>query len=346
MTPPVTQPVDDSTTADRALRLLTHGRELLWTGDFHNGRQLLKAVGRRLDRKRKSASGDALTVFQRQRAQRAERAGVLGRIVVDLDGDYSLNLRRAPDVREACRHAYGPHGAPRRVAFTELQGVLGAWQWHQRGVYIDELGDRVYPDYGVFSPTRREYIDLVDRLAGEVDGRDVLDIGTGTGVLAAVLARHGARVTATDVSERAVACARHNLDRLECAAEVVPADLWPENYRGDVVVFNPPWLPGTPTSDLELGIYDAESDALRRYLAGLSAHLTEGGQGWLILSDLAEHLGLRTRDQLEQWIAEGGLRVDGRLDTAPRHAKVQDREDPLHVARSREVTSLWQLSVA
>lgn len=348
---------DDTTTADQALRHLRTGGSLVWKGDFHNGRQLLKAVDRRLTRKaqkaqkaqKKKTPGDAATLFLRQRAERAERADILGRILVELGENYTLGLRRAPDVRDACRHAYGQDAdgadGPRTVPFTELQGVLGAWQWHQRGVWIEELGEHIYPDYGVFSPTRSEYIGLVAGLADEVAGREVLEIGTGTGVLAAVLARHGAVVTATDVSTRAVVCARRNLDRLGCAVNVVQADLWPEGHRADVVVFNPPWLPGTPTSDLELGIYDADSGALRRFLAGLADHLTDGGEGWLVLSDLAEHLGLRTREQLEQWFADGGLRVVGREDTAPRHPKVRDADDPLHVARSREVTSLWRLAV-
>ena len=37
-----------------------------------------------------------------------------------------------------------------------------------------------------------------------------------------------------------------------------------------------------------------------------------GGEGWLILSDLAEHLGLRSRDELLGWIAQAGLTVKGR----------------------------------
>jgi hypothetical protein len=82
---------------------------------------------------------------------------------------------------------------------------------------------------------------------------------------------------------------------------------------------------------------------LRSFVAGLAAHLAPGGEGWLIVSDLAEHLGLRTRAELEGWIATGGLRVAGRLDTHPRHGKAFDRDDPLHAARSRELTSLWRL---
>ncbi len=77
--------------------------------------------------------------------------------------------------------------------------------------------------------------------------------------------------------------------------------------------------------------------------AGLAAHLAEGGEGWLVISDIAELLGLRSRQQLLAWIDAGGLQVLGRLDTRPKHPKAQDANDPLHAARAAEVTSLWRL---
>ena len=85
---------------------------------------------------------------------------------------------------------------------------------------------------------------------------------------------------------------------------------------------------------------------LRGFLAGLAAHLTPGGEGWLILSDFAEHLGLRTREQLQEWIDRAGLKVDGRLNVRPNHPRAADKTDPLHQARSAEVTSLWRLVAA
>ena len=82
------------------------------------------------------------------------------------------------------------------------------------------------------------------------------------------------------------------------------------------------------------------------FLAGLAAHLEPQGEGWLILSDLAEHLGLRSRAELLDAIAAAGLQVLGRLDTKPVHGKASDAADPLHAARALEVTSLWRLAVA
>lgn len=84
---------------------------------------------------------------------------------------------------------------------------------------------------------------------------------------------------------------------------------------------------------------------LTGFLNGLRAHLTPQGEGWLILSDLAERLGLRTREDLLDRIKVAGLRVMERLDIRPMHpkAKARDEDDPLADARRAEITSLWRL---
>lgn len=341
--------VDDTTRADTAYRLARKGTGLLWRGDHHNARQLLKAMDRRLAkdaaRRSRAAKGAPGPDFAAHREERTERARVLGHLLVELEADHSLRHRRAPDVREACRSAYGEPTGPVCVSLQELLGVIGAHQWQTKGVPVPALGASVHPGYGVFSPVRGEYIDLVTDAPLPTEAPGVFDLGTGTGVLAAVLARRGAsRVVATDINPRAVASARDTMDRLglDTTVEVVEADLFPPG-RADLVVCNPPWLPGEPTSTLEVGIYDPDSDMLRRFLDGLVEHLEPGGEGWLVLSDLAEHLGLRTREELLSLIADAGLRVAGRHDTTPRHARATDPEDALHAARRAEITSLWRL---
>jgi hypothetical protein len=83
---------------------------------------------------------------------------------------------------------------------------------------------------------------------------------------------------------------------------------------------------------------------LKGFLSGLKNHLLPGGEAWLILSDLAEHLSLRTREELLGWIEQAGLKILGRVDTKPTHNKAFDKADALYVARSKEITSLWRLS--
>jgi hypothetical protein len=83
---------------------------------------------------------------------------------------------------------------------------------------------------------------------------------------------------------------------------------------------------------------------LRDFLAALPEHLEPGAEGWLILSDLAEHLGLRTRSELLSLFHAAGLQVLDRSDVRPIHRRASDDTDPLHAARSSEVTSLWRLA--
>lgn len=337
--------VDDRTTAKAAHRTAEAGTAMLWRGDFHAARRLVQDLDRRL-RRRPEPEGDAASLFRAHRAARAERAELLGRVLLVLEPDRTLALDRAPDVREACLHAYGPPtGEPMCVSVPELLGVVSAHQWHEKGVDVPALGERIHPDYGVFAPVRSEYVDLVAEAPLPAEPPVAFDLGTGTGVLAAVLGRRGARVVATDINPRAVACARANLHRLGLAERVTveETDLWPSG-RADVVVCNPPWIPARPTSALELGVYDQDSDMLHRFIDGLREHLNPGGEGWLVLSDLAERLGLRTRAALLDRIAAAGLEVRDRYDTAPSHPRATDTTDPLHQARRDEITSLWRLS--
>ncbi|MFF7749080.1 methyltransferase [Streptomyces sp. NPDC007971] len=305
---------DDRMNADTAFRLACEGTALLWRGDFHNARQLLQAMSRRADRKAPRPGGSLLQSFHVYRQAQARRARILGMLLLPVEAGHVIRLRRAPDARLACEQAYGQCQEPYVVSLRELQGVLGAGEWRRKGVQVPALGEPITPHYGVFSPVRGEYVDLVAEAPLPAQGT-AFDIGTGTGVIAAVLARRGVRrVVATDCDARALACAQENLGRLgvSTVVDVQQADLFPAG-RASVVVCNPPWLPGRARTSLEHAVYDPGSRMLRGFIDGLCAHLAPGGEGWLIISDLAERLGLRSRDELPALFAKAGLRVAGRL---------------------------------
>ena len=370
--------VDDTTIADDAYRLACEGTSLLWRGDFHNARQLLQALGRRIDRTnerseqrkiKKAANQSAKSsktaaepletfkhipnLFHQQRQIQAQRARILSRLLLELDANYVSQLRRAPDVSAACTAAFGQLDKELNescvLSFRDLQGALGAAQWREKGVPIESLGLSIFPHYGVFAPTRHEYVQLLlDAPLPKV--HDVAyDIGTGTGLLAIILAQRGVKqVIATDLNPRALACAKENFTRLALTSvQLQQADLYPTDAPlANLIVCNPPWLPAKPSSPLEYAVYDPNSKMLRGFLQGVKTHLAEQGEVWIILSDLAEHLQLRTRDELLGWFADSGLKVKYRLDTKPKHGRSQDNTDPLFAARSAEITSLWCLEPA
>ena len=367
---------DDSMTADAAYKLACEGTALLWRGDFQNARQLLQAMARRIDRKsdkpaRTASPAPGLSTptfpqaFHLYRQAKAQRARTLGMLLLPLGFNYDIALSRAPDVRQACTEAWGPDAEPDAkmqagadsctgiVSLREVLGLIGGHEWRKKGIEIPAAGGRIHPHYGVFAPVRNEYVKLLAEapwpaaLASSPSPcKRAFDIGTGTGVLAAVLARRGvARIIAADRDPRAVACARDNLERLGLAAqvEVMQAELFPEG-RAELVLCNPPWVPARAGSPLDHAIYDPDSRMLLAFLGGLAAHLEPGGEGWLVLSDLAEHLALRSRDELLAAIDKAGLIVVGRTEVRPQHPRASDRTDSLHAAREAEVTSLWRLA--
>jgi methylase of polypeptide subunit release factors len=337
---------DDRLTADAAIRLTSEGSSILWRGDYHNGRQLLQAMARRFDRKPRKPAASLRDAFNLHRQAQSQKARILGMLLIPVEAGHVIPLRRAPNVKAACIEAYGPADEAYVLSLRELLGVIGAHEWRRNGVPIAALdGDRIHPHYAVFSPVRGEYLDLVAQ-APLPSQSLAFDIGTGTGVLAAILARRGVkRIVATDMQPRALACAQENLERLGIAHKVdlLQVDLYPPG-QAPLIVCNPPWLPGRPSSVLEQAVYDPDSRMLKGFLDGLPSHLEPGGEGWLILSDFAEHLGLRSRQDLLGMISHAGLKVLGRNDIAPRHPKSNDASDPLHAARRQEVTSLWRLA--
>ena len=360
------QVIDDTIKADAAYKLVCEGTALLWRGDFQNAKHLSQAISRRIDNRDLKPKAKNKRIkdlktgelpspkdqFHLYRKSQIERARTLGMLLVELTGDYRLPYNRAPDIADACEHAYGKSEThqPRLVSLREILGLIGAYEWHKKGVEIPQLDASITPSYGVYSPVRGEYLELVNTAPLE-NVSVAFDIGTGTGVIAAILAKRGVeKVIATELASRALVCAKHNIQKLGYADQIkiVGADLFPSADAGlaDLIVCNPPWLPAKANSAIEQAVYDPDSQMLKGFLKGVKNYLVVNGEAWLILSDFAEHLELRTKEELQQWIEDAGLTVIEKLDIEPRHGKASDLTDPLHQARSKEVTSLYRLQVA
>ena len=340
---------DDTTKADEAYRLACEGTALLYRGDFQNAKQLLQAITRRVDRKPVKPAATLLEAFHQHRARQIGRANITNKVLIELKYG-QCDLPRAPDVKAAVQGALiideKADKLPARLVLSlrELLGMVGAHEWRKKGVPIDALNANIHAHYGVYSPVRGEYLELIDQ-APLNNPQVAWDIGTGTGVIAATLVTRGIKqVIATDNSPRALACAAENVQRLNMQSNIqlLQADLFPEG-QADLIVCNPPWLPAKANAPIEHAVYDPESKMLKGFLKGVKAHLTPEGEAWLVMSDLAEHIGLRAADDLQYWFSEAGLNVAEQLQVAPKHAKSSDQSDPLYAARAKEVTSLYRL---
>ncbi len=230
---------DDRLKASDFYRQASEGVAFIYKGDFQNAKQLLQSVQRRIDKSiHKKSSVNSLSLrelFHRHRQSQAHRARLLSRLLICVEADYKINLSRAPDVRQAISEALEPAAAGESpgafvVSLRELLGYIGAHEWRKKGVFIAALDDKIHPHYGIFSPVRGEYLDLINQAPLPASLTCAFDIGTGTGVIAAILAKRGVKkIIATDLDPRALACACENFSRLGYTkqVEVINADLFP-----------------------------------------------------------------------------------------------------------------------
>ncbi|MFI1019094.1 HemK2/MTQ2 family protein methyltransferase [Streptomyces sp. NPDC020965] len=115
----------------------------------------------------------------------------------------------------------------------------------------DSRGGRVLAPWTVYAP-QHDTLLLARALEREhlPPGAAVLDVGTGSGALALAAARRGARVTAVDMTHRAVLATRLNARLARLPVEVLRGDLFAPvgGRRFDLIVSNPPYVPGPGTT--------------------------------------------------------------------------------------------------
>ena len=136
--------VSDSCSADTAYRLACAGTALFWQGDFQQARQLLQALTRRVSRTptAKSSSLAMPQAFHAYRMAQAQRSRILSMLLLQVEGDYRIDLRRAPDVGDALRSAWGEaRGQARVLSLRELLGVMSAYEWQRKGIAVNVLSE-------------------------------------------------------------------------------------------------------------------------------------------------------------------------------------------------------------
>ncbi|WP_048811039.1 HemK2/MTQ2 family protein methyltransferase [Thermococcus gammatolerans] len=121
-------------------------------------------------------------------------------------------------------------------------------------------------------------------------GEIALDVGTGTGLIALLMARKAKYVLGVDVNPKAVELARRNA-RLNGISNVEfrLSDLF-ENVSGrfDVITFNAPYLPGEPEKAIDLALVGGKTgrEVIDRFIAEVPDHLNENGRVYLVQSSI------------------------------------------------------------
>lgn len=150
---------------------------------------------------------------------------------------------------------------------------------------------------GIYSPGDDTFL-MLDALSSiPVEKKEVLDVGTGSGILGLFAALNGATVTATDTNEQALKRAREAAQTLGVSLKAVVSDLFSSvSGRFDLVLFNPPYLPSSSLEDRAVDGGKKGALLTRRFLKKLQEHLKSDGSALLLLSSqnnpgslIAEH---------------------------------------------------------
>ncbi|MEY2579090.1 MAG: release factor glutamine methyltransferase [Verrucomicrobiota bacterium] len=177
-----------------------------------------------------------------------------------------------------------------------------------------EFAGRVFLSDNRALVPRPETEQLVELLKSQITGPNsqILDVGTGSGVIALSLAANfpDAKVTATDISEDAVALARENAERLGLTnrVEFLTGDLLLYvNHVYDLIVANLPYIAVPDRAalsrevlhDPEVALFGGErgDEVVRRLIEAAPAKLKPGGL-------LALEVGLGQADDLAALMAE------------------------------------------
>lgn len=180
-------------------------------------------------------------------------------------------------------------------------------------VTIGEIDLVIHPD--VFCPA---YTNTSVFLADHTDiaeGARVLDMFSGSGYQAIRAADRAAEVVAVDHSPKAIDCIQENIERhgLNKKVTALQGDLFSSIEQGekfDIIIANPPLLPGVPRSLLETAVYDPGMQATRRFLSEAGNFLTEEGKVVLLFTDAGEQIGLGGLQFVESCIGVSGMKAE------------------------------------
>jgi release factor glutamine methyltransferase len=139
----------------------------------------------------------------------------------------------------------------------------------------------------VYEPSDDSFL-LAKNIPQKLQGNQVLEIGSGSGIISLIAAKNGANVTAVDVESKAVENTRHNADKHRVKIMVMQSNLFEKiSEKYDLILFNPPYVPcskeGLRGETAWVGGVDGR-EFIDLFLKDFRKHLKANGKVLMIVS--------------------------------------------------------------
>ena len=277
--------------------------------------------------------------FLEERSTRRIFRELSHRILLEVS-HHRLRVKKAPHV--GWLKILYPDQEDFALSFPEIQGLNSAWQWYEKGLHIPVLMEKIHPWYGCYFPTRFEHLDLFEKFLSQYQGpkESAFDVGVGSGILSLQLQKHGFKsISASDHNPNAIIGMKEELIRKQISNIKL---LYGEFFVGseelqDLIVFNPPWLPGSGNIEkLDTAIYYEEA-LFTEFFKQASQNIKPKGRVVLLFSNLAQITDPNLNHPIEEELAHG-KRFE-KVELLKKPDRKSTRLNFSHVKRSRMPSS-------
>jgi len=337
LTPPALE-VDRSRSPARAAERLLDGDAMVVRDEYGTGLDILDGLRALLQ-----PPGDDAAFALRQAFRR--RYQDAARLLLAPVSDHRLALEGVPTI--GFLKLLYPELSSFGLPYLDVEDLANAWRRYEQGVPMAVLGHPLHPFYGAYVPTRTTHLELFGTWISQYAGarERAVDVGTGCGVLALMLAKAGfARVLATDDSPNAIESVRRELGRLPSPTPVdlLHCDLLTQaSGPVDLIVFNPPWTMGQTDGLLDHAL-NFEQGLFERFFEQAVARLSPTGRVVLLFSNIMQLVQPDLPHPILTELERGRFTLVQKLNR-----KVKPTPGPDgRTRRTKEKVEVWELALA
>lgn len=326
----------------RIEELVRSGIYVLIKDDFKFAVRALNHLKKSLNKSKPSESNKPQKIYKKENEWKQNKSTLTARIIFSsknwasiLEVHQQINLKTLCEISMLAMESFSC-----LMPLKQILALNSSYQRYFKGIKL--LGLDLHPFYGVYVPIRSEPVKLIDDYLRKIETRlNILEIGTGSGILSFIASRYGHQVMATDTNLLSILSAEKNAKQFDFSEDIkFSHHSFYQKGSFDLVICNPPWIPKRVENLLDQAIF-YEDDFFDQLFLNLKSHLNDKGKLILIYSNFAALVGLQTKSFIEDKAKEYNLKVTVISQYHPTHKKIQ------HVSenhfRKEEIVSLYEI---